>query len=98
MRASHSEESLQSIFYDEQRAALLNDTGFRKPLNLIKLDDKEELVHVLCQYYSFVKGRLELDSFIEGLNVCDVLGMMQQYPLLMRPLLTSSSIELTKRE
>ena len=56
IHASQSDESLQELFQDEQYATLLNDTGFRRPLSLLKLEDKEELANVLDQYYSFIRG------------------------------------------
>lgn len=89
---------MREIFLDDERASILVDeTGFRKSLTLLTLEDREELIVILCQHYTLIRGRMELDQFVEGLRTHKVLDMVRAEPLLMKPLFVSTAKKLTKR-
>lgn len=72
------------------------ETGTRKPLSLLTLDDKEELIKTLCHYCVLLRGQCELDQFVEGLRTYGMLEMIRNYPLLMEPLFVSQKDQLDK--
>ncbi|MDA8002265.1 MAG: hypothetical protein MPL62_13375 [Alphaproteobacteria bacterium] len=64
---------------------------------MINLDDRVELILTLRQYHTIIKGQVEMDQFIDGLNAYQLLDMMRAQPELMKPLLVSQQeIQLTK--
>ena len=68
------------IFENEEFSSLLFETGYRKPLITLQVDDKGELASTLRQYYTILRGQVELDQFIEGLNTYNLLSMVRQHP------------------
>ena len=66
------------------------DAGFCKPLNSLKLNDKEEFIHAICLHHTILKTKAELDQMIEGLKNVGVLDYIQKYPILMEPFFTSN--------
>lgn len=74
MNSCNEDEALQNIFTDENNTLteeyfnLLYDTGYTKPPTSIKLEDREELEHILKKYYCLVKVKAFIDEFIEGLQ------------------------------
>ena len=75
---------------------IVTEAGYHKPLPLIKLSDHEKLSLALGHYYTVIKGKLELDQFVEGLNTYDILSMIRKYPKLMKPLLICKGVQVTK--
>ena len=61
---------------------LLLQCGFQIPLSTINLSMKETLVMVLVDYHSIVKTTAMKGQFRQGLNMLDVLSIVEAYPLL----------------
>ena len=53
IHTASTQKQLRELFQAEGYSTLVNETGFRKPLLLLTLGDKSELVHTLWQYYTF---------------------------------------------
>ena len=88
---------MREIFQNEDFCTLTTDTGYRKPLTVITLNDREELVITLRQYHTFIRGQVELNQFVEGLNAYGFLRMVRGHPELMKPLFVAhAGIKLTK--
>ena len=85
------------MFDDEEFFALIFETGYRKALTAIQLDDREELVLTLRQYHTVIRDQVELDQFVDGLNAYAFLSIIRQYPQLLKPLLVSQEVPLSKR-
>ena len=66
------------------------DARFSKPLNSLKLNDKEEFIHAICLHHTIIKTKAELDQMIEGLKNVGVLDYIQKYLILMEPFFTSN--------
>ena len=71
------------------------DAGFCKPLNSLKLNDKEEFIHAICLHHTILKTKAELDQMIEGLKNVGVLDYIQKYPILMEPFFTSNEKDIS---
>lgn len=89
INAAETEDALRNIFLNEQFTYFVEEMGFRRPLNLLGLDEKG-LVSSLREYHTLVKGRMELD----GLSTHNVLQMIRNEPKLMKPLFVSHGAEL----
>ena len=96
IHTASTQGKLRELFQDDDYSSLVNETGFQKPLPLLTLGDKSELVHTLRQYYTFLKGQFELNQFIEGLKTYDLIESIQLYPELMKPLFCQMDYELNK--
>ena len=66
------------------------DAGFTKPVTLLKLEDREEVILVVALHNALLKSKAELDQLIEGMSVLGVAEMVQKYPAIMEMFLTSS--------
>ena len=62
---------------------LLLQCGFQIFLSTINLSMKETLVMVLVDYHCIVKTTAMKGQFRQGLNMLDVLSIVEAYPLLM---------------
>ena len=87
---------MRKLFENEESLLIVTEAGYHKPLPLIKLSDREELSLALQHYYTMIRGKLELDKFVEGLNTYDILSMIRKYPKLMQPLLVCKGVKITK--
>ena len=87
--STQDDMALRAIFCNDNYSSLVIDTGYRKPLTMIELSDREELTLTLRHYYTMIRGQVELDQFIVGLKTYQVLEMMQANPELMKPLFMS---------
>ena len=83
MRFLFSEENCDK----EENNGLITETGYRKPLSLLKLEDIPQLKQTLRDHV-LVKVKAELDQFCEGLTTLGVLDKVKMYPSLMAPLFT----------
>ena len=99
MKAAQCDQTFRDVFCNENFASLVFDTGYRKALSIIHLDDREELIKTLRQYHTMIRGQIELDQFVIGLKCYGLLDMIREYPLLMKPLFVSNYCnELSKSE
>lgn len=85
------------MFDDEEFCALTFETGYCKALTAIQLDDREELVLTLRQYHTVIRGQVELDQFVDGLNAYALLSIIRQFPQLLKSLFVSQEVPLSKR-
>lgn len=92
-----SNEDLRSIFHDSNKESLLLETGFRKPLTLLTMDDKPNIKKVMQDHHTLIKVKPELDQFAEGLKTAGVLDKMRRYSTLMAPMfVTEGKVEINK--
>ena len=77
---------------------LIIETGYRKPLCKLTMEDVPGLKQTLCDHV-LVKVKAELDQFCEGLKTLGIQEKIRKYPSLMAPLFTDSGKkELNERE
>ena len=57
--------------------ALLMETGYRKPVIHLTLDDKRA---ALLDYHCMLKVKASMDQYAEGLEQLNVLQLMQKFP------------------
>lgn len=75
----------------------MQETGYRKALARISLEDREEIVLILRQFYTLVRVKPELDQFIDGLKTLELLDMVREHPQLLRPLFVAGTpVQLSK--
>ena len=91
-------DGLIQLFSDEANASLLLETGFRKPLCLLTMSDREIISSTMRLYYTLVKVKAETDQFMDGLKTLGVLQMVKKFPDLMKPVLVKQSTKLHKGE
>ena len=82
---------MRFLFSDENpnkgdNDSLIVETGYRKPLCMITVEDIPGLKQTLRDHV-LVKVKAELDQFCEGLNTLGVLEKMKKYPVIMAPFL-----------
>ena len=65
---------------------LITEAGYTKPLPLLNMSDKVQLMRTLMLYFTILRSRSVLDQLAEGLSVLGVLEAMKLYPQLMEPL------------
>lgn len=63
---------------------------------MLELHDKKDLRSTLLHYYTFLRGQVELDQFVEGLHTYSVLTMIREYPSLMKPLFVHINYKLMR--
>ena len=71
---------------------LLTDSGFTKPLALLKMEDKTSLIHAVTFHHVLLHTKGELDQFIEGLGGLGVREALEEYPSIMEPFFTIKGI------
>ena len=62
---------------------LTTDSGFMKPLALLKMEDKASLVHTVALHHVLLHSKGELDQFVQGLQALGVQQAMQDHPNIM---------------
>ena len=73
------------------------ETGFRKPLLYLTVDDKPAISNTLKNHHGIVKVKAEVDQFCEGLVTLGVLDCIKRFPDVMRPLFVDTNpIQITK--
>ena len=80
----------------EETLSLVAETGYRRPLGTLALQFCDELSMALRQYYTVVRGQVELCQFVDVLKTYGVLDLIREHPELMKPLLVLEKHELTK--
>lgn len=65
---------------------LITEAGYTKPLSLLRMSDKVQLMRTVMLYFTVLRSRSVLDQLAEGLSVLGVLEAMKLYPQLMEPL------------
>ena len=95
VRAADSDEALRQVFVDSDFEALIGETGFRRPLSLLTLQDVEG-VEATLKSHLLLKVKPELDQLMEGLDLCGVLESINECPALMATYFIYSPQSLTK--
>ena len=67
--------------------------GFSKPVSLIKMDDREELLHIIALHYTLLRSKAELDPLKMGLEALGVKDAMTAYPDLFENFFTEAGIK-----
>ena len=80
MKQSTTVDELRDVFAADDDKDLLLQCGFQIPVSAINLSMKNTLVTVLVDYHCIVKCSAMMDQFRQGLNLLDVLSMVQKYP------------------
>ena len=71
------------------------ETGFRKALCLLTVNDKDHLKKTLRDYHTLIKTKAEMDQLCEGLQNQSVLETIIKYSFLMKPLFVAEAAEAT---
>ena len=69
-------ESLQSLFEDSSFESMILETGFRKPLHLLTMEDKPGIQETL-RAHVILKVKPEMDQFSERLRTCGILDAVE---------------------
>ena len=88
---AQSDQEIRYLFDDENvlkgdNDNLVDETGFRKPLSQLTLQDRPNLQWVLRDHHTVLKIKPEIDQYCDGLETLGVLECVRKYPCLMRPL------------
>ena len=67
--------------------------GFSKPVSLMKMDDREELLHIISLHYTLLRSKAELDQLKMGLEALGVKDAMKVYPDLFESFFTEVGIK-----
>ena len=89
------EETLRRVLEDEKALTHLSEAGFTKPLSLVQLSDRREIVSTLLTFHLFIKVKAVMDQFKEGLEEAGLLHYMKKYHDLMTPLFVNETSRLT---
>ena len=89
------DETLRGVLEGEDALTYLMEIGFTKPLSLVHLSDKEEIVSNLITFRLFIKVKAVMDQFKKGLDEAGVLQHMTKYFDIMTPLFVNEEIPLT---
>ena len=95
INSATDDKSLQEIFYDSDTSGLLLETGYRKPLTCVTLNDREEIAVVLKLYHTLIKVKAEIDQFVDGLQCLGIDWYIKQYPELMESVFVNEPKTLT---
>ena len=75
---------MRDVFTDYDFASLLYETGYRKSLTELVVDDRDEICNILATYHTLIKIKAQIDQFVVGLQCIKGLhGYMKRYPALM---------------
>ncbi len=74
-------------------ADIIIDGGYTKPLALLKMSDRVQLMRTLMLHYTVLRLRSVLDQLAEGLSTLGVLEAMSSYPKLMEPLFIKGKLK-----
>ena len=69
---------------------LLLSTGFNKPVMMLKLADKGNIIRVVSLHYTVLRCMAELDQLKKGLSSLGVLKIITQNPSIMAPFFVCS--------
>ena len=88
------------VFAIVEASGLLLETGFRKPISRLDMNDKAGLRSSLLDFHCLLKSKAASDQFAEGLSTLSVLDRMRAFPALLflnesKPL-TASKCVITK--
>ena len=77
---------------------LLVQTGFRRAVVSLTLDDVQKVSSALIDFHCMLKVKAAMDQFKNGLKTLGLLNMLEENPSLWKPLFVSSSTPLNTGE
>ena len=89
------DDELRMVFAIDEAASFLMETGFKKPLSKLVMNEKSCLRSTLIDFHCILKSKAAIDQLAEGLENLNILYVMRQYPELMRPLFMNPAKPLT---
>lgn len=69
----------------DEVADMIFATGYKKPLNLLTIADRGDLLRVLLDFHLMAKVKSEMDQFKKGLGTFDFISKVQQNPKVWKP-------------
>ena len=82
--------TLRTLFENDQWLTVLLETGYRKALSSLTVEDLIGIKRTLRNFYMLLRVKAEIDQFLEGLSCLGVLDQVRSHPMLMQPLLIPS--------
>ena len=82
---------MQAALAIDEIGDLLFQTGYRKPISLLTIQERYEIASALIDFHLMAKVKCIMDQFIEGLKAGGVLDGIVQQPNLWEPLFVLSS-------
>ena len=92
---AENNDSLREIFQEEESIVHMTEAGYAKPLSLITVIDKKEVISTLLTFHLFIKVKAVMDQFQEGLAETGRLYYVEKYTDLMRPLFVNENPAIT---
>ena len=74
---------------------MLIQTGYRKPISTLTMNNTKDLVSAMIDYHLMLKVKSMMYQFMEGLSEMGVLKKIQEQPLLWEPLFLCTDTLLT---
>ena len=96
--AAENNDELRMVFAVDEILALLMETGYRKPVLHLTLQDKVGLRAVLLDYHCLLKVKGAMDQYAEGLQQLRVLDLIQKFNVLTKPFFVSDGKKITTSE
>ena len=75
----------------EEAADQLHQSGYRKPLCRLDLNDKVTLKSALVDYHCLLKVKAAMDQFCDGLQQVGVLQLARTHPKVLKPLFVADT-------
>lgn len=85
LQGAENDDDVKMVFAVDEVSALLMETGYRKPLTHLTLQDIPTLKAALVDYHCMLKAKGAIDQFAEGLQRLKVLDLIKKFPLLTKP-------------
>ena len=81
------DHEVQAIFFDDDNANLLLETGCDKPMQTLGLQDISDVRAAMTDYHCMLKVKAAMDQFMEGLDMGGVAEYVKSHLHLMKPFL-----------
>ena len=75
----------------EEATDQLHQSGYRKPLCRLDLNDKNTLKSALVDYHCLLKVKAAMDQFCDGLQRVGALQLVRTHPKLLKPLFVADT-------
>lgn len=88
-------DELRVLFGMDEALDFLLTTGFRKPVSMLSLNDRPDLISALLDYHLMARVKTEMDQFIDGLHTFNFLDMVREDPTMWRSFFVRNTSGLT---
>ena len=92
---TQNDDEVKVLFGIDEAAALLLQTGFRRPVIQLTLADKADLKSDVLDYHCKLKVKAPMDQYAEGLQQLKVQDLVQRFPLLAKQYFVAESKKVT---